>query len=438
MKKIVLLTIGIALSVLPLSAQRAEERIGELINRSDWFSLEEEYPALKDSVQWPFLRLLAETMICANFNRPEEAVRKIDTLVTDHSQFIGPQNVYNLTLLAAILNHVEGRHALTIDYMKKAEAYLQKEKGVDSKGFRKNYEYFSKYRTCPSPSLSRPDRDITVRAEIDTLKSLAAGGRQEAYLIRIPAMIHGRTYRAIFDTGASSTFMTEEFARKAGITTIVNDSFPINQSLIGGGYGKQGILDSLQVGDIVFRNVMVTIGKSDLVEKLSGVEFILGIDFMKLAGEFQIDVERSTVTFPVKRTPLPPTGRNLLLDNNSPRLKAYGSDNKRLIFHFDTGNATSVLYHTYYQKYKNEIDPIARRDTVTRGGYGFLKASEELIIPSFKFKAGDSEITLTNAHVIPRENRGEIQGCDGSVGMLAIMTKRKTIANLKEMFVRFE
>lgn len=63
-------------------AQSADERIGEIINRADWFALEEEYPALKDSMQADFLKLMAEMMTGYCFNRPDDAIRSISHFIS--------------------------------------------------------------------------------------------------------------------------------------------------------------------------------------------------------------------------------------------------------------------------------------------------------------------------------------------------------------------
>lgn len=53
MKKLFLL--AAVLFSIPVFSQSADERIGTLINQSDWFGLEENYPILKDSMQVVFL-----------------------------------------------------------------------------------------------------------------------------------------------------------------------------------------------------------------------------------------------------------------------------------------------------------------------------------------------------------------------------------------------
>ena len=51
------LMLGMAMGA---KAQVADMRVGELLNSSDWFTLEKEYPLLKDSVQTPLLGLMSE------------------------------------------------------------------------------------------------------------------------------------------------------------------------------------------------------------------------------------------------------------------------------------------------------------------------------------------------------------------------------------------
>ena len=44
-------------------AQHADKRVAELVNSEEWFALEQEYPALKDSIHADFMKLVAAAMI---------------------------------------------------------------------------------------------------------------------------------------------------------------------------------------------------------------------------------------------------------------------------------------------------------------------------------------------------------------------------------------
>ena len=91
-------------------AQKADIRIGELLNKSDWFTLVDEYTALKDSIQTPFLKTMAEAMIYQNFNQPEKAIDAINELLTLYKNEIGEQNVINFTALKSRLLAEMGRY----------------------------------------------------------------------------------------------------------------------------------------------------------------------------------------------------------------------------------------------------------------------------------------------------------------------------------------
>ena len=88
MYKIAIASIACCIS-LAIHAQNADMRISELVSTSNWFTLEEEYPQLKDTVQFDFVRLMAEAMIAQNFNREKEATDMFQTLINSHQQQIG-------------------------------------------------------------------------------------------------------------------------------------------------------------------------------------------------------------------------------------------------------------------------------------------------------------------------------------------------------------
>lgn len=161
------------------------------------------------------------------------------------------------------------------------------------------------------------------------------------------------------------------------------------------------------------------------------------MDFMKLLKEIQIDTKDHKIIFPFRTTPVPPTGRNLILTNgNKPIFKAY-SNNEQLLFFFDTGNNKADLHYNYYDKYRKRIDPIAKKTTVTGGGFGFVRTKEVLSIPCVSFKVGDTLVELKNIRVDPIANNDSNQE-NGNLGMDLVKLFNKTIINLQDMFVKFE
>ena len=101
------------LSFQPISAQQPDQRIGELINTENWFGLDKEYPLLKDSIQAPFLKVVAEAMIARNFNQKERALECLNELLSNYQSDLGAE-VFNFIILRAQVLEELGRYALSV------------------------------------------------------------------------------------------------------------------------------------------------------------------------------------------------------------------------------------------------------------------------------------------------------------------------------------
>lgn len=424
-------------SILPACAQRADMRIAALINASDWFALEEEYPVLKDSVQMQVLKSLSEAMLDTYFNRPEQAIEKIKAILSNHKNEMDSASLRGLHALAIMTDGKLGNYARAADslnvFLKSLAAIGGKE---ELEYYQDLYKHFDELRKVPAPSVSRPQKDIEVPVSIEKLilpVSVEPKGYRGAFL-KIPVTIHGKTYQFIFDTGASTTFVSERFARKIGVR-IFGDTVTINKNMIGESHGMRGILDSVQIGPITFRNALVHISPPNAsVDSIVQIDAVLGIDFMNLMKEFQIYVNESKLVFPYKPTPLPVTGRNMLLNNATlPILKTYAGK-VRLLFSFDTGNTTADLFYTYYTKHQQEIDRVSVKDSITGGGFGFVRTKEILCLPSISFNVGKTPVVMKAIRVHPTADRGQSSE-DGNMGMDLIRLFSKVTVNLKDMFV---
>lgn len=65
---------------LNIYAQQAYQIVNNLMGEKDWFTLNEKYPRLKDSIQYVQLKLIAEGLLASHFNKPEEAIEKLNNV----------------------------------------------------------------------------------------------------------------------------------------------------------------------------------------------------------------------------------------------------------------------------------------------------------------------------------------------------------------------
>ena len=430
-------------SSLVISAQQPDQRIGELVNTEDWFGLDKEYPILKDSIQTPFLKVVAEAMIARNFNKKQRALECLNELLANHQSDLGA-GVFNFIILRAQLLEEMGRYAEAADFIKYVFDQLKGQgvtQGLDAMEY--YYQHVNVLRELPALSLSRPNHDVSVPFTLKELKPkrIESWMRKKdernpdakSVLMSIPVTLHGETIPFHFDTGAGTTFVTEKYVREKGLP-LIGDTV----TYTGNSKGLRTFIDSLQIGEITVRNIVAGVGlekESELLD-LVGVGPILGRDVITAIGETQICMDDSTMLFPLKTSPLPVYGRNMLYNSHVEAT----ADGEKLRFLFDTGNANNnacYLYAAYYNTHRETIDKIATTDTISGGGYGIAGAREMKVIRPFCLSIGNMPIQLVEA-VVDEESSLADDHCHGNIGIAAVLQHRKTILNFRDMFVNFE
>ncbi|MBQ8453956.1 MAG: clan AA aspartic protease [Bacteroidaceae bacterium] len=426
-----------------VSAQQPDQRIGELVNSEDWFRLDKEYPMLKDSMQVPFLKVVAETMIARNFNHKEHALECLDDLLSNHQSELGTGE-FNFIILRAQLLEEMGRYAEAADFLKNILEQLEGQGVTDGLDAMKYFhQHINAIREFPAQSLSRPNYDVSVPFALKELKPkrIESWMRKKddrnpdtkSVLMSIPVTLHGETIPFHFDTGAGMTFVSEKFVREKGLP-LIGDSIIYT----GNSKGLRTFIDSLQIGEITVRNIIAGVGlekESELLD-LVGVGPILGRDVIASIGETQICMDDSTMLFPVETSPLPVYGRNMLYNSH---IEAT-ADGENLRFLFDTGNASNnacYLFAAFYKTHRKAIDEVATIDTISGGGYGSAGAKEMKVIRPFCLSIGNMPIGFAEA-IVDKESTLADEHCHGNIGIAAVLQHRKTTLNFRDMFVKFE
>lgn len=443
MLRLFLIIVLSLLSFQAISAQQPDQRIGELINTENWFGLDKEYPLLKDSIQAPFLKVVAEAMIARNFNQKERALECLNELLSNYQSDLGAE-VFNFIILRAQVLEELGRYAEAADFMKNVLDQLRGQgvtQGLDAMDY--YYQHVNALRDFPALSLSRPNHDVSVPFALKELKPkrIESWMRKKddtnpdakSVLMTIPVTLHGETIPFHFDTGAGTTFVTERFVREKGLP-LIGDTV----TYTGNSKGLRTFIDSLQIGEITVRNIIAGVGlekESELLD-LVGVGPILGRDVITAIGETQICMDDSIMLFPIETTPLPAYGRNMQCNSHVQAV----ADGESLRFLFDTGNASNnacYLYAAYYNTHRETVDKIATTDTISGGGYGSAGATEMKVIRPFCLSIGNMPIQLVEAVVDPESVLAD-DHCHGNIGIAAVLQHRKTIINFHDMFVKFE
>ena len=431
----------IMLCLLPLTAaaQQADQRAATLINQADWFTLRNEFPSLRDSMQYDFLRLMAESMLNYHFGQDTEAVANIAELLNHHQEELDTATSLSMNYLRLSILGRMGQYAEAADGAKSVIDQLAGQ-GADEllAPAIHLYNTYAPMRAYPAPQLVRSVQDVAVpfnRVVVNDVKHeewMRTGKIQRRdSLLSVPVAIHGKTYPFIFDTGASQTMIALRKVQELGLP-ILTDTLTI-----GSADGQEKIcsyafIDSLSVGGITYRNMMALVGTdTTLAHHTQKLDFILGVDFIRAVGEVQIDMDKREMLFPAKPTPRPATGSNIYLEQ-VPYLHA-SKDGRPLLFCFDTGCAGATLSSNYYQKFSDEVKATATPDTITTMGYGTIDTHEVLYLPSVSFAINDTPVTIREIHLDPTAT----DNTDGRMGTALLRRFRRITINMQEMFIEF-
>ena len=430
MKKLgFILILLIGMCAMKGNSQNADQRIRGYIDGQDWFALDAAYPVLKDSLSNPMLKWYSRAMLGVCFNRPDEAMVAIDTLLFYYQPEIGFSDIVGIVYLKSLLFEQRGDYSesagLLEDFLSKVSFLTPKE---DLEGIRRYYGYMKSLRKERAPVLKRPKREVTVPVTIEK-----AGKGDHLY---VPVKVHGKTYPFIFDTGAEKTILSQRYADLLGVR-VVYDSLRI----AGGGgefRGKLGIIDCLEIGGIRYKNMVVAITPpSSEPDSLRGVDAVLGCDFMKAVGEIRILPKEGKIVFPY----LPSSGtggrRNMMYNFVLPYVEAYSGE-ERLIFQFDMGNVVSDLNFPYYEKHKDWVEHYGIPETVQAGGLGGIYPIGVYRLRNFPLRVGNVDFEMKNLNVNAEALLPIHRTEDGSLGMSFVQLFNKVILNFKDMLFKVE
>jgi predicted aspartyl protease len=195
--------------------------------------------------------------------------------------------------------------------------------------------------------------------------------RDIANLIRIPVTINEVTENFMFDTGANFSTISESQAKKMGVN-ILHADFAITSSSRSKVDSKLGVADKMEIGNMIFRNVVFLVLPDKSLKFAGGlykIRGIVGLPVIEAMKQIEITKDlhlRSTTNY---------TGNhigNLGLEGNTPfvNVNFFGQEHTYV---FDTGAAGSVLGRKFYTAYKDSLSNAEEGSSHVGGAGGVQK-----------------------------------------------------------------
>lgn len=439
-----LCTIFCLLVSLSIQAQNADVRVGQLINESNWFELEQTLKTTPADSISPFLRQLATAMTHHYFNRPDSACVVLYDLLSNHQQELGDYTINTVLLYSANLART-GHYNGAADLLENLYSQLAA-MGIDSTQIASYRDQVQQYRAlAASGPFYRP-----LHKSGEYHIPMVIGDKEGQHSIEMDGSINGKGGRFLFDTGAGENLITPKLAKEYGLRSLETD---ITVAGVGGlKEGGYAIADTLRIGGMTWLNVPFAVidthtghEEADKFNEKFQLPPVIGLPVMLCMQEIQLDFAHRELVIPAIPTPNPLGKSNLMrTETEGLQLKTADETGQPLYFHFDTGFYYTNMEPIWYNRHRQEVDATGVPDSLRVAGIGGVSITRTYKLLQMKFQIGNGIVTIDSIKVNTGIDlyTGEMRSPDfskgtedGALGLNALEKFSKVIINLKDMYM---
>ncbi len=258
--------------------------------------------------------------------------------------------------------------------------------------------------------------------------------RDFAGLLNLPVCQHNDTVDFIFDSGANISVISKSSARKLG-AHILPDKAKVN-SIAGIKMDCELGYCDISLAGVEIKNTLFLVMEDSLLSFGGGyyiINGIIGFPVMNALKEIIIK-DDNLLILPEKHGAC--QANNFALDNLNPTiLVVYKNDS--LPFHFDTGADRTILFNSFFEKYKREIiDNYSSVESSVTGAGGSTD-TKVYLLDSALFMAGETESTLDSLEVLTQDLLQDHKYVYGNFGQDFIRDYSIMKINFESMCISF-
>lgn len=417
-------------------AQSVDEQIGNAMNNRLWHQLRSLYEKEGDKIATPFLKPLSKFFIAHYFNRPDSALFYGKVLLEKHQAEVAgsvPSILFFMADNAARLGRFDEAYGILHTFN---EAVAQSgQPPVDV--FVGHERQYKALHQAGGFMVERPHKTVKVPFVYHS------GNRKNPVSVYVDVMINGKAASVNYDTGAGVNVMSRELAAELGVRPV--DKAGISMAGVSELKSDFAIVDSVRMGEIVFRNVPFQIidfstgnASADAKLKATKLNCVLGSQTMMPLGEIQFDFASCHVVIPENPSCRPAYAPNMYRSENYGfviELHDYtsGEDIEALL---DTGASYCGLSNRYYKRNRDLFEGRVPTDSIRYAGAGGVGVAR-IFRTKMRYGIGD-RIVETDSLGVSAE--GDIQGSthDMLYGLPEMTRFDKMIINFKDMWVGME
>lgn len=389
----------------------------------NYFRLDKLVSALDSGIQPPEV-LLFHAKLGYVFNRPEASNKAIDKLLEKYPKEFNDTIVSDLYLMRSVnFTRLENYKQALAD----GNAFIEKFSSLYDSSF-----------------IAETKDDNMVRealAEVPKMEAVTTSNvripihRDMAGLINLPVMLQNDSIDFVFDSGANMSVIVTSVAEKYGFKPLDKKIHVL--AITGKRIEAQLALVDLKMGNIEIKNSPFIIFPDSVLTFGNGIytiKGIIGFPIMNALKEFTVKDDQFLV---IPKTPSKVASRNFALDQATPVIMVT-YQNDTLPFHFDTGAHSTLLYSTFFNKYKDFITQNCKKQTDQVGGAGGTTEVEAYILGKASLTAGGVQTDLDSLRILTKSLMSNQENLYGNFGQDFMKKYKVMTVNFEGMNIRFE
>ena len=398
-------------------------KLNSLYNQKQFFRLRTELKSqsnLLNESEKDYFNSLTKSV----FNKPEESNRIIDKLMKENPDKLTDSMIVEL-LECRLINSVN-----LFDYSeagKTTELLLSKYGKLIEPDDIKDFENSALIWKAGS-DLKGQKVTITGDTRLELKRDLAN-------LANIKVNIYNFEEDFIFDTGANFSTVSKSFAVKLGLK-FIEGTIDVGTSTDKKVKSEIAYADSLRIGNLSFENVAFLVLPDEDLTFAGGMYVINGIIGFPVIKEMkEIVISEKEIFIPAES--VSSSYENLTLDGFIPLVETIVNSDT-LIFSFDTGARSTIMYFPYYEKNKSEIDKLYMPEDIEFAGAGGETVVKGFNLNNMDFQIASGKTMLNEVSLLSKHIKDNDEFIYGNLGGDFIGKFSKMIINFDKMYVEFE
>ena len=412
--------------------QSYDEKIGDAMNRHDWFALDSIYKtAPKDSIH-EFLEVFSRCLLGNRLNRQDVSVKAFEELLNRHSTYLDLNNLVSSAYMYGMdLNRIGKNEAAASMINSVIDASKQYLDSITIEGLKSTANRYSALSRSNPYGIDFNGESIG-RVPF-TIVPVGPEDKAAVLMHLQDCSINGMMADITFDTVAGTNLISHEMAVKFNLTAL--DDTRITVTGVDSRDGYVAIAKEMQIGNMTLTDVPFTVmslssGNDEADRYIDCFNIVVGSDMMLQMKDLTIDFAKRMITVPSAAPEKSDATPNMCFSSTMNLLTKGTVLSMPLLMCMDSGDASfGSLNKNFFEANIAYVTSHAEPDTIREAGIGGVIRSKCYYVPDMPVRIGGNTVTPP-VMTVRTDDNSMIGDYDCIIGLKTLMMYGKVRFNL--------